>query len=282
MTSESYITKLYFKKYFLILFPIALIISGAGFFFCFLAMNGKHLSAFILMCIFCIGISLIIPASLAHEDKKKGTEAYRLFRSEGFTCSFCDTYRKAYINSENPFPPHIVMCVAYYMRISEYDTASMLLNKIENPAILDSHSRFIYFLEMLTLCGKTGNWSRGEEIRRKNIGFIQNYVRKKKNNPEYRVNMSIALALVDCSHGRYADAFTLLNSGYRPKDKNDENFLNILINAVYIYSQAKNDENLHNAIHNAVTFLNNFTEFDFPWRKDYYKEQIRKASKGTL
>ncbi len=280
MTSELYIINLYFKKYFLTLFPIALVISVTGFAFCFFALNGKYFPSFLLLCIFCIGISIIIPASFAHDDKIKGLPAYRIFRSEGFTCDFCDTYRKIYIDGGNPFPPHIIMCASYYAKISEYDTVNMLLKKIKNPEKLDRHSRFIYYLEILTLCGKTGNWCRGDEIRKKNIGFIQNYVRKRKNKPEYRVNMSIALSLVDCAHGNYADALSLLNSGYKPRNNNDENFLKILINAVYIYSQAKNDENLHNAIDNAVIFLNNFTKFDFSWQKKYYSEQIRRASKG--
>lgn len=282
MTSESYITKLYFKKYFLIFFPIAVLISTIGLVLCFTLLKGRYLPLFILLCIVCIAVSVIIPLYFAHDDKIKGKKASDIFRAEGFTCNFCDTYRKIYVDKGNPFPPHIIMCASYYGKISEYNTVRMLLNKIKNPKKLDRHSRFIYYLEMLSMCGKTGNWCKGEEVRKKNIGFIQNYVRKKKKNPEFRVNMDIALALVDSAHGHYGDAFTLLNSGYKPKDKNDENFLNILINAVYIYSLAKNDDNLNSSIENATTFLNNFTEFDYPWRKKYYEEQIRKASRGKL
>lgn len=282
MTSELYIAKLCFRKYFLIFFPIAVLISAIGLILCFFLLKGKHLFLFILISIVCIAVSVIIPVYFAYDDKMKGKKASDIFRTEGFTCNFCDTYRKIYVDKGNPFPPHIVMCASYYGKISEYNTVKMLLNKIRNPEKLDGYSRFMYYLEMLSMCGKTGNWCKGEEIRKKNIGFIQNYVRKRKKNPELRVNMDIALALVDSAHGHYGDAFTLLNSGYRPKGKNDENFLNILINAVYIYSLAKNDDNLNTSIENAMVFLNNFTEFDFPWKKKYYEEQIRKASRGKL
>lgn len=284
MTSESYITKLYFKKYFLILFPIAVLISTIGFILCFFVFQDNT-----TLCIptniittLSIIISIAVPALLAYTDKIKGKKAFEIFRTEGFTCKFCDAYRKIYIDKGNPFPLHVIMCASYYGKISEHDTARILLNKIRNPKKLDSYSRFMYYLEMLSMCGKTGNWCKGEEVRKKNIGFLQNYVRKHKNNPELRVNMDIALALIDSAHGHYGDAFTLLNSGYKPKDKNDENFLNILINAVYIYSLAKNDDNLSTAIINAETFLKNFTAFDFPWCKKYYEEQIIRASQGKL
>lgn len=280
--SESYITKLYFRKYFLFLFPIAVLISAIGFAICFLIFNGKYLFGFILFCTFLIISSIIIPASFTYDEKQKGVEAYQIFCSEGFTCKFCDTYRRAYIDNGNPFPPRIIICASYYEKIGENHTANMLLKKIKKPERLDKESRFNYYLEMMMVCGKNGDALNGEIIRNKNIGFIQKYVHKKRYKPEYRINMSIALSLVDCACKRYGDALSLLNYGYKPNGKNDENFLNILITAVYIYSKAQNDDNLITAVKNAKTFLNHFTKFKFPWQPDYYNERIKKASKGNL
>ncbi|MGN1036347.1 MAG: hypothetical protein ACI4PX_01085, partial [Ruminococcus sp.] len=98
MTSESYITKLYFKKYFLIFFPIAVLISTIGLVLCFTLLKGSYLPLFILLCIACTAVSVVIPLYFAHDDKIKGKKASDIFRAEGFTCNFCDTYRKIYVD----------------------------------------------------------------------------------------------------------------------------------------------------------------------------------------
>lgn len=281
MLSESYVSKLYFKKFFFTLFPAAVLISAIGFIICFTLLDGNFLTAFIILCVLLIIISLTIPAALATSDKKKGKKAYEIFRAEGFTCNFCDTYRQTYVNTSSPFPPHIVLCASYYSKISEHDTADMILKHIKNPDKLDGESRFLYCIEFLTICGKTGDWNKGEKFRTRNIGFLQKYAEKRKD-PEYKVNMYIALSLVDCAHQNYADAFTLLNFGYKPYGKNDTNFLDILINAIYIYSKMKDQDNLNTAIDNADTFLSNFTKFDYHWQSQYYKDNIQKAIWGKL
>jgi len=281
MLSESYITKLYYRKFFKILFPSAVLISAAGLAVCLFVLNGKFIIPFTLLSIFLIAISFAVPFAFAKDDTQKGLKAQKIFLSEGFTCKFCDTYRKIYIDKGNAFPPHIIKCASYYEKICEHDTADMLLNRIRKPERLDRESRFLYCILTLNLCGKTGDWTKGEDIRKKNIGFMQKYVDKQKN-PEYEVNMYIALSLIDCACKHYADAFTLLNFGYKPSGKNDTNFLDILINAVYIYSKTKNDDNLNTAINNASTFLENFTSFKYPWSKQYYKDLIKKASCGKL
>ncbi|MDE5946273.1 MAG: hypothetical protein K2G63_03040 [Oscillospiraceae bacterium] len=281
MLSTSDVTKLYFKKNFIIFFPVALILSIVAIVLCLTVFNGKNLIAFILLSVVLIALSFAVPMILAKADEKKGKLSAEIFRSEGFTKSFCESYRQAYIDScKNPFPAHIILCASYYGKAGEHNSANMLLNRLDIKK-LSGECKFVYCLEKLMACGKTGDWSEGEDIRNDNIKFIQNYMQGKKS-PEYKVQMYISLALIDCAYKHYADAFGLLNFGYKPSGKNDTNFLHILITAIYIYAKMGDSNNIDTAVKNAQIFLSKFNEFEYPWCKSYYENLIINASNGKL
>lgn len=281
MLSSTDITRLYFKKNLIPLLSGALFISVICLIVCFAVLNGSNALIFVLISVLLIALSIAVPFVMAKNMEKKGNQSAEIFRAEGFTLNFCDSYRQAYIdNVKKPFAPHLILCASYYDKIGDHNSAEFYIEQVNNKK-LDPESKFVYCLQKLLLCGKTGDWSEGEDFRNDNIKFIQNYMEKKKA-PEYKVQMYIALALVDCATKKYADAFGLLNFGYKPKGKNDVNFLNILITAIYIYSKMKDQTNLETAVHNAQLFLSKFTAFEYPWCKDYYEKLIIRASQGKL
>ena len=73
-----------------------------------------------------------------------------------------------------------------------------------------------------------------------------------------------------------------MNFGYKPQGKNDTKLLEIMITGVYLYAQSGDDDGLESAISSAKACLKLFSEFEFSWSREYYKQCIRDASMGIL
>ena len=55
-----------------------------------------------------------------------------------------------------------------------------------------------------------------------------------------------------------------------------------MITGVYLYAQSGDDDGLESAISSAKACLKLFSEFEFSWSREYYKQCIRDASMGIL
>lgn len=214
-------------------------------------------------------------------DVKKYDELYRTFCSSGYTKELCDAYAEAFVdNVKKPAADDIIQTARLYRKIRDYKNADFYLDMLEGKK-LSSDERFEYCLEKLRTSSALGRWRDAEDFRTENINFIQIHMDKKKSVEE-QVGMYIALALADCAAKRYADAFRLLNFGYKPKGKNDEKLLDIFTAAVYIYAAAGAEDGLEGAVSNAKSCLKLFSSFKYDWLKDYYEQRIEAAASGKI
>lgn len=214
-------------------------------------------------------------------DLKKYNEVYQLYCRDGYTKELCDMFADVFVDTcKKPAADDIIQAASLYGRIYDYKNAEFYLDMLLDKK-MSSEDRYDYCLERLSVTSKLNRWRDAEEFRTDNINFIQTYMQKKKTIYE-QVDMYIALALVDCAAKHYSDAFRLLNFGYKPKGKNDDKLLSILVTAVYIYAVSDDDENLKIAVENANSCLKLFSSFEFEWSKAYYEKKIQDASKGII
>ncbi len=214
-------------------------------------------------------------------DIKKYDELYQQFCAEGYSKELCDAYAETFVdNCKKPAADDIVRTARLYRKIHDYKGAEFYLDMLEDKK-LGSDDRFLYCLEMLRTTSALGRWRDAEDFRTENINFMQTYMDKKHMLKE-NVNMYIALALADCAAKRYADAFRLLNFGYKPKGKNDVKLLDIFTTAVYLYAASGDEEGLAGAVNNAQACLKLFDSFEFPWKKAYYEKRIEDAANGII
>lgn len=214
-------------------------------------------------------------------DLKKYDELYQLFCRDGYTKELCDAYADTFVdNCKKPAADDIIQAASLYDKIYDYKSAEFYLDMLTEKK-MSSEDRYDYCLEVLAVTSKLKRWRDAEDFRTDNINFIQTYMQKKKTAQE-QVDMYLALALVDCAAKRYTDAFRLLNYGYKPKGKNDEKLLSILLTAVYIYAAAGDEESLEMAVENARSCLKLFSDFEFAWKKDYLEKRIQDAANGLI
>lgn len=214
-------------------------------------------------------------------DLKKYDEIYQMYCREGYTKELCDIYADVFVDTcKKPAADDIIQAASLYGKIYDYKNSDFYLDMLSDKK-MSGEDRYDYCLEKLSTMSKLNQWRDAEDFRTENINFIQTYMQKKKTTPQ-QVDMYIALALVDCAAKHYSDAFRLLNFGYKPKGKNDDKLLSILVAGVYIYAAAGDEENLSMAVDNARSCLKLFNSFEFDWTKDYLEKRIENAANGLL
>ena len=197
----------------------------------------------------------------------------------GYSVEFCQDFAEMFVDDKkNVKPCDIIFLASMYNKVGDYESAAFYLDMIDDKK-LSGEEKFCYCYEKLNKKEKKGRGSEGDLFRGEHINFMQNYVQK-KNDPEYIVNMFIALALVDCANKRYAEAFTLLKKCYKPTGRNDRHFLNILISAVFVYAKMDDMAELEEASNNARKYLKTFSAFEYDWEKAYYLKRIEDAENG--
>ncbi|MBE6860542.1 MAG: hypothetical protein E7499_04505 [Ruminococcus sp.] len=202
-----------------------------------------------------------------------------MYYDKGYTIEFCQNFAEMFVDDKkNVKPVDIIFLASMYNKAGDIESAAFYLDMVDDKK-LSGEEKFCYCYERLFIYGKKGRGAEGDLFRNENINFMQNYAQK-KNTPEYLVNMFIALALVDCANGRYADAFTLLKRSYKPTGRNDRYFLSILITAVFIYAKMGDMAELEEASNNARKYLKTFSSFDYEWEKAYLEKCISNAEEG--
>ena len=216
----------------------------------------------------------------SNADTKKYEEIYLDFANNGYTEELCEEYANSFVNNiKKPLPEDVIQLASLYDRIHDYKSAGFYLEVCDDLK-MNNDERFAYCVERLKNASKLGHWHNAADFRTANISFIQNYVKKKP--PQALADMYISLALVDCAAKNYDDAFKLLRFGYKPTGRNDTKLLEILITGVYICACSQDTDSLSDAVNNANSCLKLFSEFEFPWKKEYYENRIRDAANGVL
>jgi len=203
------------------------------------------------------------------------------FNEYGYSADFCKEFNKALIEDKKGIKSVDVLFLAsLYNKSGDSISAEFYLDKAQDMK-MNNDERFMYCCEMLFLLSKRNKGKDGDIFRANNIKFMQTYLQKNNESENY-VNLYTVLALVDCANRRYADAFSLLQFGYKPAGRNDKLFLRILTTAVYIYAKMGNKEGLSEAAENAKRYLKTFSSFSYKWEQQYLEECILKAEKGKL
>ncbi|MBE6855946.1 MAG: hypothetical protein IJO99_01270 [Ruminococcus sp.] len=214
-------------------------------------------------------------------DLKKYDELYQQYCQFGYTKGLCDEFATVFVDDcKKPATEDVILAASLYSKIFDYNNTEFYLDMLEEKK-MGSDDRYSYCLEKLAILSKQKNWRDAEDFRTENINFIQTHAQKKKTTQE-QADMYIVLALVDCAAKKYAEAFKLLNFGYKPKGRNDVKLLQILVTAVYIYACAGDEDGVAAAVENAKSCLKLFDHFEFDWSKEYYENLIQSASEGII
>ncbi len=213
-------------------------------------------------------------------EMKKYEEIYQLYTSEGYIKELCELYADTFVNDvKKPAAEDVIQVARLYDKIHDNKSADFYLEMLADKK-LSGDDKYYYCIEMLKTQSKLGRWRDAEDFRTENINFMQNYSQKK--SLQQQADLYIALALTDCAGKHYKEAFKLMNFGYKPQGKNDTKLLEIMITGVYLYAQSGDDDGLESAISSAKACLKLFSEFEFSWSREYYKQCIRDASMGIL
>lgn len=211
---------------------------------------------------------------------KKYDEVYQLYCQGGYTKDLCELYGDYFVNDiKKPSPDDIIELASLYDKIHDVKSAEFYLDMLTDKK-LSSEDRYNYCIGMLNAASKMNRWRDAEDFRTENINFIQTYMQK-KTMPQ-QADMYMALALADCAAKDYANAFRLLNFGYKPQGKNDVKLLDILTTGVYIYACEGDEENISAALDNANSCLKLFSAFEFDWCRDYYEKRIADAANKII
>lgn len=214
-------------------------------------------------------------------DLKKYDELYQLYCQEGYTKELCNGFAEVFVDDcKKPAAEDIILAASLYSKIFDYKNTDFYLGMLDDKK-MNSDDRYSYCLEKLSVMSKLKQWRDAEDFRTENINFLQTHAQKKKTSQEL-ADLYIVLALVDCAAKNYAEAFKLLNFGYKPKGKNDIKLMQILVTAIYIYACAEDSEGVEAAVQNAKSCLKLFDSFEFEWSKAYYENLIQSASEGII
>lgn len=259
-------------------------ISGAVGIALIVLLISKSLLAFVILLVaLACAVTIICGFMRKSEENRieKIAGIYAVYEQNGLSENYCQTFAEFFVNNTNqPANEYLIYLASLYRRLGKADMTNFYLERVDLKKISDE-DKFFYCLEKLFYYGKANAWRDAVDFRNKNINFIQTYMQKKKD-PSHCVTMYIALAIVDCASGKYADAFSLLNCGYKPKGANDVYFMNILITAVYVYFKMGDADNLNTAVENAWKYLRTFTRFRYTWEKADFERRINNAQIGIL
>ncbi len=213
-------------------------------------------------------------------EMKKYEEIYRIYAEGGYSKELCEQFADAFINDvKKPDPGDIVQLAHLYDKIHDNKSESFYLDMLADKK-LGGDEKFAYCIEMLKTESKLGHWRNAEDFRTENIDFMQKFAQKKPQ--QQQADMFIALALVDCAAKNYQDAFKLMRFGYKPHGRNDTKLLEIMTTGVYIFARSGDADGLEDAVANTRSLLKLFSEFEFPWSREYYERCIVEASQGII
>ena len=211
---------------------------------------------------------------------KKYPDLIDLFSTEGYSSRFCREFADTFIeNAKKVDDADIVNAMTFYCFSGDLSTAERYLEMV-NVKKLNAEERFEFGCTALNIYGRSGDWRSGVEFRDENVSFLEKYARKQKD-PEPLVKLYLALSLIDCAQQKYGRAYRLINT-FKPRNRNDVLFLQVLITVIYICAKAGDESQLSDATCAAYRYLEKCNTFEYTWSRDYLIKKIEAARIGMF